>query len=222
METNTNEMINLAVDLQKEKLSLLARQRPNDVQFQTDLARIYELVTGDESGTDKHNRELAEYRVEKVVQEAGEFIGHGDLLTVKMFQKAVLLRSGSARAVDRLVFLGAFRLQLFHLVMNKTALDIISGMPKEKNRIDEGSLGQLSGALGVSGWFTNNKKKIVRGGNYEKHSQVLKVVVDSAVFKGNINCTPQILLLEPNMYYSPMLRPSLTSNLSKQSRLVGI
>ena len=44
----------------------------------------------------------------------------------------------------------------------------------------------------------------------------IKVVVQAAVFKGSINYTPQMLLLDPNKYYNPILRPSVTSNFSKQ------
>ena len=50
----------------------------------------------------------------------------------------------------------------------------------------------------------------------------LKGVVHPAVFKGIIIYPHQILLLEPNKYSNPILRPSVTSNLSKQPRLIGI
>ena len=41
----------------------------------------------------------------------------------------------------------------------------------------------------------------------------VKGAVHPAVFKGNTNFRPQILLLEPKKYINPILRPSVTSNL---------
>ena len=51
---------------------------------------------------------------------------------------------------------------------------------------------------------------------------LIKGVVHPAVLKGNIIYPPQSLLLEPNKYSNPILRISVTSNLSKQPPLGGI
>ena len=51
--------------------------------------------------------------------EFGEWVGHGDLLTVKMVQEARMMMVGSATAFGRLEFLGPFRLQLLHMKMKK-------------------------------------------------------------------------------------------------------
>ena len=54
------------------------------------------------------------------VHEYGVWIGHGDLLNVKMVMEAKLLISGSATAFGRLEFLACpMRLQLFRMKMKK-------------------------------------------------------------------------------------------------------
>ena len=56
------------------------------------------------------------------------------------FRQAVLWRVSCHRAVDRLEYLGIFRMQLFHLVMAKTAQDIKAAMPSAQEVEEKGTL----------------------------------------------------------------------------------
>lgn len=80
-ETVINEMIKMAFDLQRETLDSLVSSRPGDLQFAEDLNKIYEEVEEQETEENESLRLAAESRVMRVVQEHGEKIGHGDLLT---------------------------------------------------------------------------------------------------------------------------------------------
>ena len=108
-------MIKMASDLQREFLTSLATSRPEDHQLQEDLVKIYEDVEEEETEDDLSLRVAAEERVMLVVQQHGERVGHGDLLTFQNFRQAVLWRVSCTRAVDRLDYLGVFRMQIFHL-----------------------------------------------------------------------------------------------------------
>ena len=173
-ETVIAEMIQMAEELQKELLELLKNQIPNNLQFSNDLDHIYRVVPAEESPEAKSARLLAEYRVKAILLDHGENIGHGDLLTFQKFRQAKLMRISSVRAVDRLEFLGIFRMELFHLVMSKTAQDIKAGMPDRNMVCDKGSLANAAAKLGINGWFSNEKKRVVKCGNYERHHQHLK------------------------------------------------
>jgi hypothetical protein len=93
--------------------------------------------------------------VSQVVVDIGELIIHGDLLTIKIIQQAMALRAGCARAVDRFDFLGPLVIQLFNLMMNKTALDLKAAMPDTRNVNDEGSLNSVSSLIGTSSSLSN-------------------------------------------------------------------
>ena len=54
------------------------------------------------------------------------FSRHGDLLTFQKMRQARLLRVSSVSAVDRLDFLGLFRLGLFHLVETYVIVNVKS------------------------------------------------------------------------------------------------
>ena len=174
-ETKNDEFHTMLFVDQKESLEQIAKMRPNDVQFQKDFNHIFKILPKEgESSQAKKAREAAEQRVLLTAEEVGIKIYDGDLLTVKMQLAVMALAAGSARAVDRFVFVGPSVMQMFHLLMNKTALDLKSAMPKMNNLSDEGSLGETSVLIGTSGWLSNDKKKIVRSGSYEKHSQLLQ------------------------------------------------
>ena len=166
-------MIKMASDLQRETLENLAASRPGDLQYAEDLKRIYQDVEKEESLEDLNLREAAEERVFEVLQAHGERIGHGDLLTFANFRQAVLWSAGCQRAVDRLDFLGIFRMQLFHLVMSKTALDLRAAMPSINEVEDRATLASVAAATGCNSWLSNKKPKIVRVGNFERHHQHL-------------------------------------------------
>ena len=173
-ETVISQMIQLAETLQKEKLMRLKKQRANDLAFHDALEEVYKEVAPTETTEAKTKRLDAEHVVEMTVLEHGEPVGHGDLLTFQKFLAATLMRVGSVRAVDRLAYLGIFRMELFHMCMSKDAQDIKSAMPDTKDLVSEGSLGNAAATIGINGWFSNQKKKVVKCGNYERHSQHLR------------------------------------------------
>ena len=93
-------------------------------------------------------------------------------LTFQKMNQARLLRASCVRAIDRLDFMGIFRVQLFHLEMAKCAGDILAALPDINKNDDRGFLGHLLTLVGVDGRFSNLKKKIVN--NYEWHAQFHK------------------------------------------------
>lgn len=95
-------------------------------------------------------------------------------MTFQKIRQAFMMRADEVSALDRLDFLGIFRLQLFHMVMAKTAMDIKAAMPNVNMVEDRGSLSNAAALLGILGWFCNIKKQIVRDNNYEKHAQILR------------------------------------------------
>ena len=86
-EVKINEMVELMVDLQDEMLNMLEEQHPDCQDFSTDLKHIRQPVPPKESPEAKLSREQAEHRVKLFVEQKGERIGHGDLLT---FQKVCI------------------------------------------------------------------------------------------------------------------------------------
>ena len=85
-ETKISEMVALCVDLQDQLLDNLASQHPGNKEFLQDLQAIREPVSATEDPGSKEAREKAEQRVLMFVEEKGERLGHGDLLT---FQKVI-------------------------------------------------------------------------------------------------------------------------------------
>ena len=167
-------MIAMAEELQLSKLNLLAEIYPENIQYAQDLQTIQVEVTPEESPDEKQKREEAEQRVMLVLLQHGELIGHGDLMTFQKMNQAVMMRVDEVRALDRLDYLGIFRLQLFHMVMAKNCLDIKAAMPDVNMVEDKGSLANAAAFLGILGWFCNVTKQIVRGNNYERHAQTLR------------------------------------------------
>ena len=90
-------------------------------------------------------------------------------MTFQKMNQARLLRASSVRAIDRLSYLGLFRIELFHMEMARCAADILAALPNVNQDEDRGFLGFLLTLLGINGRFTNLKKKIVN--NYEWHAQ---------------------------------------------------
>ena len=84
-----------------------------------DFCKMLKLLEDPEADADE--RECAEAAVMEAVLKHGEWVGHGDLLTVKMVQEAKMLMKGSATAFGRLEYLGPFGLQMLHMKMKKIA-----------------------------------------------------------------------------------------------------
>ena len=164
-------MILLAKELQLAKLNLLLQIYSENSQYAKDLQHIQVELTSDETPEEKLEREAAEHRVKLVLLQHGEQVGHGDLMTFQKIRQAFQMMAGEDRAIDRLDFLGIFRLQLFHLIMAKTAMDIRAAMPNVNMVEDQGSLSHAAARLGILSWFCNEKQQIVRGNNYERHAQ---------------------------------------------------
>ena len=95
----------------------MAKSKGDDPAF----LRLLKIIEDPEA--DEEEREIAEEIVKKAVLEFGEWIGHGDLLTVKMIQEARMLMVGSVTAFGRLEFLGPFRIQMLHMKMKKISQD---------------------------------------------------------------------------------------------------
>ena len=168
-------MIAMAKELQLAKLKLLLHVYPENGQYAQDLEEIQvEVLAGFETPAQKQRRKEAEDRVKMVLIQHGEPVGHGDLMTFQKMNQAVMMCTNEVTAIDRLDFLGIFRLQIFHLVMAKTSMDIKAAMPDVNKVEDRGSLGNAAALLGILGWFCNDKKKIVRDDNYERHAQHLR------------------------------------------------
>ena len=81
-------------------------------------------------------------------------------MTFQKVNQAVMMSTDEVTAIDRLDFLGIFRLQLFHLVMAKTAMDVKAAMPDVNKVEDRGSLGHAAALLGIRGWFCNQGCRI--------------------------------------------------------------
>ena len=114
-ETKNPDTIKLLVRIQRQFLEAVAKSMGDDPSF-CKLLKILE-----DPDVDTEERETAEALVMKAVLKYGEWVGHGDLLTVKMVQEAKMLMKGSGTAFGRLEFLGPFRLQMLHMKMKKVA-----------------------------------------------------------------------------------------------------
>ena len=113
-ETKNPDTIKLLLRLQRQHLKNVARAEGDDPAFH----RLLDML--EDTSIDEEDRIAAEETVMKAVSKFGEWIGHGDLLTVKMVLEAKKSMSGSATAFGRLQFLlGPFRLQMLHMKMRK-------------------------------------------------------------------------------------------------------
>ena len=112
-ETKNPDTIKLLLRIQRQFLQAVAKSRSHDPDF----VKLLQLL--EDTDVMVEDREEAEHKVKEAVQIYGEWVGHGDLLTVKMMQEARMLMVGSATAFGRLEFLGPFRLQLLHMKMKK-------------------------------------------------------------------------------------------------------
>ena len=121
---------------------------------------------------------VSEDKVKKACLEFGEWVGHGDLLTVKMIMEAMLLMSGSATAFGRLEFLGPVRLQMLHMKMKKVSQDYSLCMPHEVNFDDVLSLAWLTSLTRMK---VSNKEKDIKknDSSFERHDQFLTAVQSS-------------------------------------------
>ena len=120
-------------------------------------------------------REPIEKEVKEAVLRFGVWIGHGDLLTVKMIQEARMSMAGSATAFDRLEFLGPFRLQLLHMKMKKTSQDYSLGMKRDINFDD---VLTIAWQAAMTRTKVSNKAKDIKknDSSFERHDQFIQAV----------------------------------------------
>ena len=104
-------MIKIARSEQEDFLLWVAEQASDKEGFLSDLKIIKSHVF------DRKVLEEAEKRVHSAVLEAGEYVGHGDLLTFQQFYVAKRLCQGSVTAIERLEFVLYFR-KAFKSVVN--------------------------------------------------------------------------------------------------------
>ena len=155
--------------IQRKFLQSVGRSLGNDPKF----LRLLQLL--EDPDTDNDEREKAEEDVKAAVLVYGEWVGHGDLLTVKMIQEARMLMAGSATAFGRLEFLGPFRLQMLHMKMKKVTQDYAECMRKEINFDDKLSLPWLTSLTRMK--VTNKAKEIKKNdSSFERHDQFLEEV----------------------------------------------
>ena len=168
-ETKNPDTIKLLIRIQRKYLRSVAKFKEDDPTF-LNLLKLLE-----DSEVDEKKREAAEEEVKKVVLEFGEWIGHGDLLTVKMVQEARMLMVGSATAFGRLEFLGPFRLQLLHMKFKKISQDYALCMKNDRNFDDILTLPWLKELTRIK---VSNKAKDIKknDSSFERHDQFLAAV----------------------------------------------
>lgn len=100
-ETKNPDTIKLLIRIQRSFLQSVAGSREDEVEFRG----LLELL--EDPNAEEEKRKAAEMTVHNAVKLYGEWIGHGDLLTVKMVQEAKMLMAGSATAFGTFLLFGA-------------------------------------------------------------------------------------------------------------------
>ena len=168
-ETKNPDTIKLLLRIQRQFLRCVAKSKGDNLSFLLLLAKLEDAEAPDDE------REAAEGHVMAAVIDFGVWVGHGDLLTVKMVLEAKMLMSGSATAFGRLEYLGPFRLQMLHMKMKKTAQDYAHCMKNEINFDDILSIPWLAALTRIK--VSNKGKEIKKNdSSFEKHDQFLAAV----------------------------------------------
>ena len=98
-------------------------------------------------------------------------------------------------AFGRGEFLGTYRLEGMHSLMNKLCQDCKAMMPHESNFDDECSMAKLVALVGKSNKIHNEKKQIVKSdSSFERHSQMFADITDAY----GINLYDNYLEMYPN------------------------
>ena len=172
-ETKNPDTIKLLLRLQRQHLKSVAKAEGDDPAFHGLLHMLEDTSIAEE------DRIAAEKTVMEAVLRFGEWIGHGDLLTVKMVLEAKKSMSGSATAFERLQFLlGPFRLQMLHMKMKKVSQDYDQYMEHEINFDDVISVPwfALLGRVKVSNKAKDIKKN---DSSFELHDQFISAIQES-------------------------------------------
>lgn len=165
-ETKNSHTVRLLIRLQRKYLRDVASWMKDDSDFLKNLSLL------EDCDAQVVVREAAEAEIKAVCLKYGEFISHGDLLTVAMFENAKLIMAGSVTAFGRLEFLGAMRLGIMHMKMKKVCIDYASMMKSVVNFDDQGCLAYLAHVSGKTS-ISNNPKDIKKDdSSFEHHDQV--------------------------------------------------
>ena len=159
-EMKNNDMIEIMKNLQQDFLELTAELVTDKEAFLSDLHLIQDI------DCDITDREEAQKRMDLAVLQAGEYIGHGDQMTFWKFWDAKRLSQTGVTALERLEYLGNFRIALFHTKMSKIFMDYKASMRDEDNVDDVLTLSWFKAWLGLKS-ITNQESKIKKPGNFE-------------------------------------------------------
>ena len=171
-ETKNPDTIKLLLRIQRQYLGSVAKSKGDDPTF----LKLVKLLEDPEA--EETEREDAELVVKSACLTFGELVLHGDLLTVKMIQEAIMLMAGSATAFGRLEFIGPCRLQMLHMKMKKTCQDYALCMKHEVNFDDVLSLPWLTSLTRMK---VSNKEKDIKknDSSFKRHDQFLSAVQSS-------------------------------------------
>ena len=126
----------------------------------------------DDPSVSNEARGHAEALVRGVDAEYGFFRGHGDQLTVEVWQDVIAICSQEVTALGRLEYLRPLQLAGMHAEMTFVAQAIRAHMPEVNNMTDDCTLSKLKARIGKDGVLHNEKSKIVSNdASYEQHKQ---------------------------------------------------
>ena len=168
-EIVNTEMCQMLDQVQLDYLTLIAELLPDKESYLNDLTLLQS------PDCNVAERDEAEKRVHQNCLQAGEYVGHGDLLTFERFYLAKRSRKASSTALERLEFIQYFRVELFHMKMNKTFDDYKACMKTDLNIDDVLSLGWFKGTLGMNS-ITNDASVMRKDGNFELHDQFISSI----------------------------------------------
>ena len=174
-ETKNSDTVRLLIRLQRKYLRDVASWRKDDPDFVKNLKLL------EDCEAEAAVRKAAETSVKAVCLEYGEFIAHGDLLTVAMFENAKLIMAGSVTAFGRLEFLGDMRLGLLHMKMKKLCQDMAATMKSVVNFEDRGCVAWLSHIASKTN-ISNRQKDIKKDdSSFEHHDQFFAHIASEAI-----------------------------------------
>lgn len=169
--TSHSDMVKLAFKQQEKNLKNLAHFKGQDSLFMQDLALIEDKDAG------VKEREAAEERVMAAYLEYGECIGHGDQMTVAMWQDVMQLMAQEVTAHGRLQYAsGPFRLEGMHMKMRKIIIDYRAMMPSTVNFSDILCMAELASRTDQTK-ISNKEEHIKRNdSSFERHDQFIAEV----------------------------------------------
>ena len=138
-------MIKLLVKVQREHLEQVC-------QFKEREPRLLDAMMLLESqDAEEEERLKAEKYVHQVNAEFGVFCGHGDQLTVEVWQEVRVICSQEVTAFGRLEYLAPLQLAGMHTQMNFLAQAFKAHMPNPNNMSDPCTLSRLKARTGKEG-----------------------------------------------------------------------